>query len=279
MDWSKHSADLSKSQVKCLLTALQTTITAGNIVGNTLPSLFAHKIGHIKYQIIICAIIFTALVGAMAAVDGSNLAVPVALSTVVGITIGWLELVCLGAAPLMLDPKDIGVAGGVALALRNACSSLASMCIVRVLIYSTTATDNKAGSIYLTILSNRISTNLTKYVLGAAIDAGLPPESAASFLGAFTSGNATLLMAVPGVTPDIIQAAAANGPKAYFLSFQTVYYTSLAFGLLALIAAILLKADKIAEKMTKEIPRRLQGVQKTIADDDVEVREDFTKQE
>ena len=196
----------------------------------------------------------------MVAVDGSEISLPVALSVILGITMAWLECLSVGGAPMMLDPKDIGVANGVQNAVRSTFSSLASKWENQILEEAKTHTCQ--GSIYITILNNRVATNLKEYVGKAIIAAGLPVSSVPAFLEAYTTGNTAALVKVPGVTPDIIQAAATNTPKAFYLSFQMVYYVGLAFALFALMCSFLLDHQRIQEKMTSAIPRRLQGTEK-----------------
>jgi type VI protein secretion system component VasA len=104
--------------------------------------------------------------------------------------------------------------------------------------------------------------NLVKYVAPAALKAGLPATSIVAFLTAIGAGNLVAVEAVPGVTPAVLHAAAGASVTAYEKSFQTIYLVTLAFGCCAIIASLLVDSEKLEEKMTTDIARKLQGVEK-----------------
>lgn len=92
----------------------------------------------------------------------------------------------------------------------------------------------------------------------ALLEAGLPEESLPAVLVDLAIGNAAGLAKVPGVTPEVLVAASKAVPTALCSSYQFVYLASLAFGGVAIVAALLLKGDRLAEKMTPTIARKLQ---------------------
>lgn len=64
---------------------------------------------------------------------------------------------------------------------------------------------------------------------------------------------------VPGITPRIIAAVGDAVKMAYSQAFKTVYLTSIAFGGLALIAALFITS--IDDLMTDFVARKLRGME------------------
>jgi xanthine/uracil permease len=96
----------------------------------------------------------------------------------------------------------------------------------------------------------------------------LNETDAIQLLGALASGNLTVVESVPGVTPAILTAAATASEAAYQKSFETVYFASIAFGIVAIITAGIVNNKKLNEAMTPEIARRLQGLGEPRKDDE-----------
>jgi len=141
----------------------------------------------------------------------------------------------------MMEPKDLGLASGIQFSIRTGMSSL-------------------ADSIYVTILSNKVTVNMPKYVIPAALKYGLPQTSVLSLMEALSASNITALQMVPGITPNILQAVDLAQLFAYHKSFQVIYLTSIAFGACAIIAALSVSSAKLDDKLTPAVARKLQGV-------------------
>ncbi|OCK84372.1 siderophore iron transporter, partial [Lepidopterella palustris CBS 459.81] len=217
------------------------TLTAGAIFGQAFGGIMTKFIGHLKWQLVCVCAVFTTFIGGMAAATPHNKGLGIAFSLISSIGIGWMEAICLTGGPLMVDPANIGVATGVQFSARTGLSTLAI-------------------SIYVTILDNKVKTNLPKYVIPAALKAGLPQTSLVALFTAITSGSATAALAVPGITPQILEAATAAAQLAYTKSFQTVYFASIAFGVLSIIASVFGVTSKLDGSITSDIARKLQGV-------------------
>jgi hypothetical protein len=97
-------------------------------------------------------------------------------------------------------------------------------------------------------------------IVTAAVNAGLPATSAPYLVEAILTANATELTKVPGISPTIIGAAIAAAHQGFFKSFQVVYYASLAFGALAILAAVAVNGELLQSKLTKEVPRKLRKI-------------------
>ena len=86
-----------------------------------------------------------------------------------------------------------------------------------------------------------MATNTAKMIVSALIEAGLPASSIQDFLFAFSSGSASVISAVPGVTEAVIVAATSSNIAAYTDAFHKVFFATIAFGSVSVLAAFLLK--------------------------------------
>lgn len=93
-------------------------------------------------------------------------------------------------------------------------------------------------AIYATSVSNRAAKLIPQYVAGAAISAGLPPQSVGPFIGALAAHNQTALATVPNVDAAIIGAGVAALKQAMADSIRVVYMIAAPFGALACIACL-----------------------------------------
>jgi hypothetical protein len=93
-------------------------------------------------------------------------------------------------------------------------------------------------AIYATSVSNRAAQLVPQYVSGAALGAGLPPQSLPAFIEALAAHNQTELIAVPNVSPAIISAGVAALKQAMADSIRVVYIIAAPFGALACIACL-----------------------------------------
>lgn len=101
--------------------------------------------------------------------------------------------------------------------------------------FSVTDISSQIASIYVAILTNRLTTNLGA-IPEIAVSAGLPTSSAATLMEDIA--GSLPISTVPGMT-DQISAIVVNAVKtAYSRSFQTVFLASIAFGGMAVIAAV-----------------------------------------
>lgn len=84
--------------------------------------------------------------------------------------------------------------------------------------------------------------------------AGLPAADAMTFVGTFLTAPMNV-GTLPGVTPAVIAAATLASQEAYAYAMQYVWYTSIAFGVVAIVAATFLGnnrkylTDRVAAKI------------------------------
>lgn len=102
---------------------------------------------------------------------------------------------------------------------------------------------------------NRL-THLIKTDVGPAlVQAGLPPSSIGPFVLAAETGSVAALQKVPGVTSNIIQVGIGSLTTAYAGAFRITWLATIAFGGLAVIAAI--ASRDIDDRLSHDVIRRL----------------------
>lgn len=164
-------------------------VSAAALIGQAACGLFVTLLGKHKLQTVISVTFLTIFAGAMAATTQSTPTMAVAFIFLASISLGYVETVALTIGPFCLKQEDLGLALGLLGATR-----------------STLATT--AQAIFSAILNNKLLTNIPKYVIPAAVDAGLPESSTTALLDGLAAGN---FSAVPDIMPAII--AATNGRK------------------------------------------------------------------
>jgi hypothetical protein len=94
-------------------------------------------------------------------------------------------------------------------------------------------------SIYYNVFANKLTTQLPARIAEFAINAGLPLTSAESFVVTLLTDPAAIAN-VTGVTPAVIDAATIGTRWAYADALSFVWYVSIAFGALSIIACCFL---------------------------------------
>lgn len=211
------------------------SVTAGTTIVNWLLSVFKNY--NRELMIVSCVLMskfplfsviaYSALTelsaafsGALAAVKPHNPKLAVALGTIAGFGVGGVLVPPSTIAVTVCDDSLIATTIALSLSVRLIGGSI-------------------GYTIYFNIFSRKLSTALPEYIVKSAIRAGLPPANAESFADAFLKAPATLAK-VPGVTPEIIAAATLGSQNAYAYAFSFVWYSSIAFGAIAILAAFFL---------------------------------------
>lgn len=215
---------------------LSCTIGSGAIIGQCLSGALIKRLGKQKWQLVFWTCFLTASVGSMAASNQSTRSLAIAFTFCSGLAIGYIANTAFVIAPFCVDDGDIGLALGLLGSARCACSAVAQ-------------------SVFLTVMGNKITSNVPKYVVPAVEAAGLPSTSVIGLLqGLAGIGNLTN---VPGLTPRILEVAVEANKTAYSKSFQVVYLAAIAFGALSIVAAFC--APNVDEFWTDNVSRRLHG--------------------
>lgn len=98
-------------------------------------------------------------------------------------------------------------------------------------------------SIYYNVFSGKLTSRLPEYVGRFAVNAGLDVNSAPEFVTAFLT-NTSALATIPGVDQEIISAATMGTRWAYADSLKYVWYTTIGFGVLSIVAAAALPNNR-----------------------------------
>lgn len=107
------------------------------------------------------------------------------------------------------------------------------------------------SAIFVAIFTNRLGTNIPKYVASAALGAGLPATSLPEFIPAIASHNATALEGIPDATADVINAATAALENAYADSMRINFIISAAIGIATCIAVLFI--SDLRKTMTYQV--------------------------
>jgi hypothetical protein len=167
----------------------------------------------------------------LAAGNPTNPAFVTAATTIAGFAVGGLIVPAATIATIASPDDMIATTAGLTLAVRAVGGSI-------------------GFAIYYNIFINKLGAKLPADIAEYAIKAGLPVSSAPEFVTTFLT-NATGLADVRGVSPEIIAAGALGSQWAFADSLKYIFYTSIPFGVLALIAAFLL--GDITPYMTNRI--------------------------
>jgi hypothetical protein len=146
---------------------------------------------------------------------------------------GWADTVSLGITGMVIPSQgEIGTASGIAGSLRSTVSTIAT-------------------TIYTVILSNRLAYTIPNEVPPKLIAAGLPPSSVSAFLDAVQVGTPEAFSKVVGLTSAIETVGIAAFKVASSHAYQTVFYSTISFSVLALICAFL--TPNVDELMTDRV--------------------------
>ncbi|KAJ9604707.1 hypothetical protein H2200_010821 [Cladophialophora chaetospira] len=118
------------------------------------------------------------------------------------------------------------------------------------------------------IFNSALSTEIPKRIAAAVLPLGLPPSSLGMLIGGITSQDQALLAHTPGVTPQIIGAAAEALVQAYGIGFRNCWIAAACFTGAAVIASLFFydpeeqfnaHIDAPAEERVIEKQARLEG--------------------
>lgn len=140
-----------------------------------------------------------AFCAAMISVNVGDESKGVAFMLLASVNLGILELAAIALAPLVLPTEDIGAAVGALGTIRSGGASVGlAVCV--------------------TILNNKLTAFVPSRVTEAVTPLGLPVSSIPALLTGLSTGIG--LDAVPGISPEILGAAAAAQSEAAGDAFQ-----------------------------------------------------------
>ncbi|KPI36578.1 putative MFS-type transporter YusP [Cyphellophora attinorum] len=216
---------------------LSSIVGACFIVGQVSGGVFCKMIGKVKYQVLVTMAIGGTLLACMATCTAGTLGRAIGLLSVACVLVGWTESVCLTLLTVSIDnQQEIGTAGGIGASIR---SGLATVC----------------QTIYLVVLSTRLTETIPSQVVPAAVAAGLPESSVVDLLTAFTIGTPKAFEAIPGISDTVLAAATAAYKNASSDAYHTVFLTSIAFSGIAVVLALFIR--NVDDRMTADIATKL----------------------
>ncbi|KAF2468594.1 putative major facilitator superfamily transporter [Lindgomyces ingoldianus] len=202
-----------------------------------LPPAFATTFGAIGFNaalstfpsrsreiLLVALFIMTAFGGSLAASTPDNPKLTVALGTLAAFGVGGVLVPAATVAMIVTPDALITTAAALSLSIRTVGGSI-------------------GYSIYYNIFATKLGQKLPVYVAEYAIEAGLPVSSAKLFVGTFLT-EPEKLAAIEGVTPAVVAAATKGTQWAYSQSLKYVWFTSIAFGAMAIVCCILLPSTK-----------------------------------
>ncbi|KAK6396573.1 hypothetical protein LTR65_008471 [Meristemomyces frigidus] len=173
--------------------------------------------GGARWILVISAVMLTAFGGSLSVMDPDNVVATVAIATVAAFGLGGV-LVPAATVAMIAAPD----------ALITTCAALS---------LSVRAVGGAIGySIYYNIFTGKLKVKLPALVAEYAVGAGLPLSEAKVFVETYLTVP-TEAAALPGVTGEVLAAALRGSQWAYAESLHYVWYTSIAFGVLAIVAS------------------------------------------
>lgn len=148
-----------------------------------------------------------------------------------GMGLGFCITTLVTAAQFATPPELIAITSGLMLSMRSVGGSAGS-------------------AISNAIFANGLTQHLFPKVAAAVLPLGLLEVAIAPLLGALTIGDMQAAAAVPGITTEIIAAAATAMKQAYAIAFRFVFVFSAAFSLVALIGKLGTQAVEVVQTLT-----------------------------
>ncbi|KAH7017109.1 major facilitator superfamily domain-containing protein [Ilyonectria destructans] len=197
------------------------SITAGAVFFNSLLSVKSIPASAV---LAISAILMTAFGGSLAATTPDNPKFTVAMGTIAGFGVGGLLVPAATVAMIVVPDSLLATTAALSLSIRTLGGSI-------------------GYTIYYNVFVNKLTSILPTTVAEYAVAAGLAPEDAKVFVGTLLTAPANITT-VPGFTPDILQAAEVGVKWAYAGALKYVWYASIPFGIVTVVAAAFLPSIK-----------------------------------
>ncbi|KAG9193890.1 hypothetical protein G6011_03925 [Alternaria panax] len=181
------------------------TTAMGAIFFNAALSRFP---GHTREVLLLAVGIMTGFAGALAVMTPENERVVLFLGSMAGFGVGGVLVPAATVAMLVCPDALITTAAALSLSIRTV-----------------------GGSIGYTAMY--------------AVEAGLPLDSVEAFVGLFlTAPEELATTSIAGVTPAVVQGATIGSRWAYSESLKYVWFTSIAFGSIAIVCTLLLPSTE-----------------------------------
>lgn len=191
------------------------------------------------WQLRMASIGLASFVAALAAVKVGEGSLAIALVTLAGFCVGYVELLALVMVPFTVSHGEIGMASGFQSACRGSAGTIAT-------------------AIFSTVLTNRNKENIPREISSAGVAAGLPTSSLPAAVTAGELGSSAAYAKIPGITTEIKAVLIKAVQVANAESFRTMFLVSLAFSLTAVVASFFV--GNMDNHLNDEVARKLQDV-------------------
>ncbi|KAJ9614616.1 hypothetical protein H2200_002753 [Cladophialophora chaetospira] len=208
--------------------AYNASATVGVVFGGPIFSYLRRT----RYQFPFVVFMQVVFIGLMATVDQHTPARAIVFVGIASFMIGASQVMAILLIQFGASDQEIGVSTGLLNSVRSTGGAIAI-------------------AIYSSLIHSKATHNLVPDVASAAVKAGLPSASIESFIVALTSGSASALEAVRGITPAIIAAGVDAEKSVYAGAFKLVFEVSMVFGGLACIGASCIRS--VDHKMTRQV--------------------------
>jgi hypothetical protein len=218
---------------------------ASQILGGfILPSL-VHKVKHVKIQLITAAVVQTLCVALYSVGVPDNKSAWMALQFFGQACFPFITLMCYVTVGLHVRQKDLGLASGLLGTFRSGGGSI-------------------GNAVFTSVLNGVVGEQLAPRITAAALALDFPAADLELLIPAVIgagSGIPGTFATVPGVTPAIEAATALAFTEAYAYAFKRVFWSTIPFGVCAIIAACFVRepsmylTNHVAIRLGEELRR------------------------
>ena len=194
----------------------------GQLIGSTVMPALLHKTKSPKMHIVAGVFIQTFFTGLYVYALPSHKGAWMAFQAFGQGCFSWITVSTLVNASLHVRQSDLGLAVGIIGTFRSAGGSI-------------------GDAVFTTILHGVVKNQLGPRITHAAEAQGYDPENLKALTSAvieYGSGVPNALVGVPGVTGAVEAATSQAFHEAYAYAFQRVFYSTIPFGIIALIATL-----------------------------------------
>ncbi|KAF2178609.1 fungal trichothecene efflux pump [Zopfia rhizophila CBS 207.26] len=210
------------------------SIAFGQVVGGgTIKFGWGHR------QLQFSAIVMCGFIGAMAATDASTRTLAIVMCCLGALAVGVVEVVGIVAVPFTVPPADLGLASGLLGSCRSTLGSVAT-------------------AIFSSVLTTTKNKEIPPRLLRLAEQDDLPQSSITALLKAGLQGATASIPKIPGISADRVAVYVKAVQDGNVQAYHMVFYSSLAFGGIAVICAFCTK--EFNSHFTNKVDRRLQGM-------------------
>lgn len=213
----------------------QSSVVGGGVLlGQTLAGFGISYVPKTKIQCLVAAALVLTFFTALTTLSPDRLSATIAFGVLGCTAVGYLENITFPGVTLLWEPQDIGLATGILGSIRGLGGAVAQ-------------------ALYTSIYTTKLTDYMPQYVVPAATSAGLPTSSLPALFQAITAGD---FSSVPGISDSIISAVQAALVKANTESFRIVFYSTIPFSVIVLVAAALV--PNVEKYLTGNVAKRLQ---------------------